>query len=102
MNRDDLYEFFITLLATVSAAAIARKIGYSDAAVSNVKNNNYQKGDEMAVLTAIYNNYGRWDCPVQEGREISADQCQTEQARPYSASRVQAWACCQKCERRKP
>jgi hypothetical protein len=102
MSRDELREFFLQLLTRVKAADIARKTGYSDAAISNLKHDKYNpEGDDFIILNEIYLAFGRWDCPARDNDEINADQCRTEQKRPYSAGRVQIWALCQKCTRRK-
>ncbi len=100
MSRDDLFSFFTTLLISVTAARIAEATGYSDGAVSLVKNGKYQ-GDDTIFLQAVFSIYGKWDCPVQGG-EVNLQECRAVMSRPYSAARVRQWAVCQKCHRRQP
>lgn len=98
MSRNDLHSFLITLLGTVSAARIADATGYSDAAISQVKNGRYA-GDDTIILQAVFAVFGKWDCPALM-IVIGLDECRAEMARPYSSGRVRQWAICQKCDRR--
>jgi hypothetical protein len=98
VNRDELFKFFIELLKTVRGVDIANATGYSDGAISAVKNGKYN-GDDTLVLQAIFAVYGKWHCSAL-GETVGLAECQKEMAKPWSAGNIKQWALCQKCERR--
>lgn len=81
-------------------ARVAREIGYSDGAVSQVLSGKYQ-GDISNVLSKVEEVYGGQivDCPGL-GLEIPLFKCGEWRRRPFAATnplRVTMYKACQKC-----
>jgi len=88
--------------AAQPANAVAKRLGYSAAVVSNVLGNKYP-GDVAKVFAAIRGALMGETvlCPILD--EIGRDRCLSEQKRPFEATnstRARLYHACKRCEHR--
>lgn len=102
MTRDEQLELLKNKVAATSQADVARALGYSASAISQVLMGKYQ-GDDATILQKAEETYGSSTviCPVKG--EIPLAKCAEHKARPFAATnpeRVRMYKACRNCERR--
>lgn len=83
-----------------SQRAVAQQLGYSDATISYVLSNKYQKGDLPKLFLTIRGALmgETVECPVLG--EIARDQCLDNQGKPFSTAnpaRARLYRACRRC-----
>jgi transcriptional regulator with XRE-family HTH domain len=86
----------------IGQAEVARRLGISAAAISQVLSGKYQAAPD-AILKRVIEVFGgiSVECPVLG--EIPLSQCSGERKKPFAATshqRVSLWKACQKCAHR--
>jgi DNA-binding transcriptional regulator YdaS (Cro superfamily) len=100
----DLMKLLEEKIAVNSQAAVARALGISSSALSQLMGGTYKAAPD-AILERVREIYGgiSVDCPVLG--EIPLHKCATERKQPFAATshqRVALFKACQSCERSKP
>lgn len=104
MTQNDRMEIARRAVAEHGQAEVARRIGKSASALSQVMNDKYA-GSPDIILELIEAEFGTSTvmCPVLG--EVPLATCIEEREKPFKATssqRVKLWRACQACERRKP
>jgi transcriptional regulator with XRE-family HTH domain len=86
-------------VAEIGQAEVARQLGISAAAISQVRSGKYQAAPDE-ILKRVIEVFGgiSVDCPVLG--DIPLNQCAQERKKPFAATshqRVALWKACQKC-----
>ncbi|HXE96789.1 MAG TPA: helix-turn-helix transcriptional regulator [Dongiaceae bacterium] len=102
MTHPDAMKLLTQKVGELGQAEVARRLGISAAAVSQIMSGKYQAAPD-AILNRVIEVFGGLvvDCPVLG--EIPLNQCASERKKPFAATshqRVALWKACQKCERR--
>ena len=102
MTKPDAMQMLRDKVKEHGQAEVARRLGISAAAVSQILSGKYQAAPD-AILGRVIEVFGgiSIDCPVLG--EIPLSQCADERKKPFAATshqRVALWKACQKCERR--
>lgn len=108
MTKPDLLNLLRDKCADLGQSNVARQLGYSAAAISQILSNSY-KGDSTTILNKVEIVFGGLSvhCPVLG--VIPLSNCADEQKKPFAATshqRVALWKACQACQnnsgRKKP
>ncbi len=99
MTATDRMDLLREKVAERGQAQVARELGYSASAISQVLNDKYQ-GSLVRLLERVAEVYGSESvsCPVMG--EIPLGRCAEERRRPFAATnaqRVRQWRACQAC-----
>jgi len=102
MTMPDAMKLLIDKCTELGQAEVARRLGLSDAAISQILSGKYKAAPD-AILNRVIEVFGGLsvDCPVLG--EIPLNQCASERKKPFAATshqRVALWKACQKCTRR--
>ncbi len=102
MTKPDAMQMLRDKVKEHGQAEVARRLGISAAAVSQILSGKYQAAPD-AILGRVIEVFGgiSIDCPVLG--EIPLSQCADERKKAFAATshqRVALWKACQKCERR--
>lgn len=102
MTKPDAMQMLRDKVKEHGQAEVARRLGISAAAISQILSGKYQAAPD-AILGRVIEVFGgiSIDCPVLG--EIPLSQCADERKKPFAATshqRVALWKACQKCERR--
>ena len=102
MTQPDLMDLLRQKVAELGQSEVARRIGKSPSAVSQVLSGSY-KGSPAVILQRIEEVFGQTMVVCPPLGEISMGRCAEIRKRPLVATNpfsVQMWRACQKCERR--
>lgn len=104
MTAPDLLQLFKSKVAANGTAQVARDIGYSTTAVSQVANDKYS-GDPAKILARVEEVYGGSfvQCPGL-GEQLSLAKCADWRRKPFAGTnplRVRMFQACKVCEVRK-
>lgn len=102
MTYPDAMKLLVEKVAEHGQADVARKLGVSAAAVSQILSGKYNAAPD-AILGRVIEVFGGLsvECPVLGGIPLS--QCAEERKKPFAATshqRVALWKACQTCPRR--
>lgn len=100
MNETDLMELLNQKISESSQAAVARLLGISDSALSQVRSGTY-RGAPTAILQRVREVFGSEsvDCPVLGS--ISLGRCAEKRKLPFAATnpqRIALYKACQHCQ----
>lgn len=103
MTHPDLLALLKRKVSELGQAHVARTLGYSPSALSQVLSGKYQ-GDMTNMLTRVDEVYGgsTVDCPVLG--EIPLGKCAEHRKRPFAATnpiRVRLYSTCPTCKHRR-
>ena len=103
MTKPDAMQLLIQQVAEHGQAEVARRLGKSGAAISQILSGKYQAAPDE-ILKRVIEVFGGLsvECPVLG--EIPLRQCADERKKPFAATshqRVALWKACQKCDRSK-
>ena len=101
MTQGDLMKLLQDKIAETSQAGVARALGISGSALSQLLSGTYKAAPD-AILERVREIYGgiSVDCPVLG--TIPLHKCATERKQPFAATshqRVALWKACQKCDK---
>jgi hypothetical protein len=100
LTKPDLLNLLRDKCASLGQSNVAKQLGYSAAAISQILSNSY-KGDSATILNRVEVVFGGLSvsCPVLG--EIPMANCSDEQKKPFAATshqRVALWKACQACD----
>lgn len=101
MTQPDLFQLFKDKCQLLGQAEVARRLGYSDPAISQAVNGKYNGGDISAILAKVEEVFGSTivDCPILG--EIPLGKCAEKRKLPFAATnpvRVALFRACRNCK----